>query len=153
MVITMTQRGKSLSLAPIFWWGINTRKSTGLLARDNPVSKQNQDLGLGTDSNSQVLNDYFSKKRSQTSNTNIWLVWMNKSVVYCTLISCGLICMTPVSRAPFSSSELIRLRLQTTNPAVDQGRDYRGMVGAEMRRKQELKCSGLHSRQMHWIVA
>lgn len=57
--------------------------------------------------------------------------------------------MTPVSRAPFSSSELIRLRMQTANPAVEQGRDYRGMVGAEMRRKQEIKCAGFDSRQMH----
>lgn len=53
---------------------IDTRKSTGLLAWDHPVSKQNQELYLGTDSNSQVFNDYFSKKRSQTRNTNIWLV-------------------------------------------------------------------------------
>lgn len=57
--------------------------------------------------------------------------------------------MTPVSRVPFSSSELIRLRLQTANPAVEQGLDYRGMVGAEMRRKQELKCAGLGGWQMH----
>lgn len=129
---------KFIIIPNILMW-IDTRKSTGLLAWDHPVSKQNQELYLGTDSNSQVFNDYFSKKRSQTRNTNIWLVWMNKSIVHYTLISRELICMTPFSRVPFSSSELISLRLQTANPAVDQGLEYRRMMGMEIRKEAKAK--------------